>query len=68
MDDKNEKKDPFDGEYVGNIWGWKTTLWGLGLILVLLGMMVYRHIKMDVPFGEFENVDIMEQDTTTRND
>lgn len=46
-----DKKDPFDGEYIGNIWGWKFSLIGLGLILLLLAIMLYRHWKMDVPFG-----------------
>lgn len=48
---EKEKKDPFDGDYIGNIWGWKFSLWGLGLIIVLSGMMMYRHVVMGVPFG-----------------
>ena len=35
----------------GNIWGWKFSLYGLALILILLGLMIYRHIALDVPFG-----------------
>ncbi|MEL6865318.1 MAG: hypothetical protein AAFP19_12910 [Bacteroidota bacterium] len=31
-----ERKDPFDGEYIGNIWGWKFSLMSLALILTLL--------------------------------
>lgn len=46
-----DKKDPFDGDYIGNIWGWKFSLIGLILILLLFGLMVYRHLSMDVPFG-----------------
>lgn len=46
-----DKKDPFDGEYIGNIWGWKFSLIGLVLILLLLGLMVYRHWALGVPFG-----------------
>lgn len=49
-----DKKDPFDGEYIGNIWGWKFSMIGLVLILLLLGLMVYRHWAMGVPFGEEE--------------
>ena len=48
---EEEKKDPFDGDYIGNIWGWKFSLWGLGLIVFLLGMILYRHHVMGVPFG-----------------
>ncbi len=43
-------------EYPGNIWGWRTSLIGLVLILGLLGIMVYRHIVLDVPVG-FEDPD-----------
>lgn len=46
-----EQKDPFDGEYIGNIFGWKFSLLGLALILVLGSLMLYRHCAMDVPFG-----------------
>jgi hypothetical protein len=35
----------------GNIWGWKFSFYGLALILILLGLMVYRHISLGVPFG-----------------
>ncbi|MCB0585818.1 MAG: hypothetical protein KDD06_10910 [Phaeodactylibacter sp.] len=51
MSDKEEKKDPFDGEYIGNIWGWKFSLFGAVLILVLLAIIAYRHYTMDVPLG-----------------
>lgn len=46
-----ERKDPFDGEYVGNIWGWKFSWFGLALILLFTAIMLYRHWKMGVPFG-----------------
>jgi hypothetical protein len=46
-----DKKDPFDGEYIGNIFGWKFSIIGLILILLLGGLMLYRHCAMDVPFG-----------------
>ena len=48
---KEEKKDPFDGDYIGNIWGWKFSYLGLGMIVFLLGIMAYRHYTMGVPFG-----------------
>jgi len=40
-----------DGDYIGNIWGWKISYLGLALILIMLAMMIYRHIAMDKPFG-----------------
>ncbi len=39
-------------EYVGNIWGWKFSLFGLALIVFLSGLMIYRHYTLGVPFGE----------------
>ncbi|MCB0581504.1 MAG: hypothetical protein KDD10_19615 [Phaeodactylibacter sp.] len=51
MSDKEEKKDPFDGDYVGNIWGWKFSLFGAALILLLLVVIAYRHYTLDVPLG-----------------
>lgn len=35
----------------GNIWGWKFSIYGLVLILILMGLMIYRHISLGVPFG-----------------
>lgn len=47
----NNRKDPAEREYIGNIWGWKFSLFSLGLILFLGGIMLYRHISLGVPFG-----------------
>lgn len=35
----------------GNIWGWKFTNIGLVFMSALILIAVYRHWKMDVPFG-----------------
>ena len=51
MSDKSERKDPFDGEYIGNIWGWKFSLFGGAVIVLLLALVIYRHQTMDVPLG-----------------
>ncbi len=51
MSEKEEKKDPFDGEYIGNIWGWKFSIFGAVLILLLLAVIAYRHYTLDVPLG-----------------
>ncbi|MDX1666358.1 MAG: hypothetical protein R3350_03980 [Saprospiraceae bacterium] len=51
MEEENKNRDPFDGEYIGNIWGWRISLIGLALIVVLGGIMIYRHQTLDVPFG-----------------
>ncbi len=46
------KKDPMDGEYIGNIWGWKFSMFGLVIILLMLGIMAYRHYALDVPLNQ----------------
>ncbi|MCB0689505.1 MAG: hypothetical protein KDC53_23360 [Saprospiraceae bacterium] len=37
-----EQKD----EYLGNIWGWKISFMGLGLILFMLGLMWFRSCQI----------------------
>ena len=44
-------KDPFDGEYMGNIFGRNFTIFGIILLLLVGGTILYRHIVLDVPFG-----------------
>jgi hypothetical protein len=56
MSKKKESRDPFDGEYVGNIWGWKFSLMGGAVILFLLSVAMYRHYSLDVPIGFDEPV------------
>ncbi|MFT7121340.1 MAG: hypothetical protein ACJAZ9_001518 [Neolewinella sp.] len=46
-----DKKDPYDGEYVGNIFGWKISFIGLFVISSITALAAYRHITMDVPLG-----------------
>ncbi len=67
--DGDERKDPFDGEYVGNIWGWRFSLLGLALIVVMAGIMVYRHISLGIPFGEQAPVETrIDPDSTVMRD
>ena len=51
----NEKRDPFDGEYIGRIFSNKTILYGGLLILFFTALAVYRHWALDVPFGMEES-------------
>jgi hypothetical protein len=51
----SDKRDPFDGDYIGNIFGRKLTIYGAILILFFTGIAVYRHWKLDVPFGMEES-------------
>ena len=59
---KKEYKDPYDGEYIGNIWGWKFSYYGLGLILVMLLLVGVRYCQVgkiwkDAPTREFELIE-----------
>ncbi len=38
-----ERDEQFDKEYLGNIWGWKFSFFGLILILTLVFAMWYKH-------------------------
>lgn len=57
-------RDPFDGEYIGNIWGWKYSLIGAAIILFFLTLMIYRHYTLGVSFGgtpeEVEKMELVE--------
>ena len=46
-----EERDRFDGDYVGNIFGWKLSMIGLVVIVLFSALIVYRHYALDVPFG-----------------
>lgn len=64
MSDSNNsesKRDPFDGPYVGNIWGKRMTIYGGIFLLVMLAIMLYRHWAMDAPFGMDEAQPTFEQ-------
>lgn len=70
MEEEKKFKDPFDGEYIGNIWGWKFSFIGLGVILFMFGLIVYRHYTLDVPVG-FEDplkTETTIDSTTTKNE
>lgn len=43
MVEKNDTRptDPND-DYIGNMWGWKFSIFSLFLILLTLGVMIYR--------------------------
>lgn len=48
---ETEARDPYDGEYIGNVFGWKISLIGLGVILFFVALAAYRHYSLDVPVG-----------------
>ncbi|NND31030.1 MAG: hypothetical protein HKN76_00475 [Saprospiraceae bacterium] len=43
-----EQKD----EYLGNMWGWKFSLFGLGLILLMLALMSYKYCQIKAETGQ----------------
>ena len=46
----SEARDPHDGDYLGNIWGWNLTRKLLVFLIVLGGIAVYRAYYLDVDF------------------
>lgn len=74
--DKNQKKkdriklwDDWDGEYVGNIWGWKFSFFGLGLIICMLLFMFFRYQSLEVkPDNIFQPNTVKEQPVSTAKD
>ncbi len=45
---QNDEENP---EYIGNMFGWRISIIGAIVILLLGGLIIYRHITMGVPFG-----------------
>ncbi len=46
-EDQEERKDPFDGDYIGNIWGWRMSFMGLGIIVFMFAVLGIRILVMD---------------------
>lgn len=64
MSEQPEKRDPYDGDYVGNIWGWRISLIGAAVIVLLSAFAAYRHYTLDVPFGMEDPEQVEEQSAT----
>lgn len=60
-----DRKDPYDGEYIGNIWGWRNSFIGLGVILFMLGVLGIRAVTMDPLPIEQEGVENRDSLDTT---
>lgn len=46
-----QQRDPHDGDYIGNIFGWKLSMIGL-VVIIGLGLLIgIRHYLLDVPVG-----------------
>lgn len=47
-------EEPDQESYMGNIWGWKFSIFGLILILLFVGLLVYRYLVLGVSINETE--------------
>ena len=56
----SERRDPHDGDYIGNIFGRRLTIISAIVVLTFTGFALYRHWALGVPFG-LEDPDAMEQ-------
>lgn len=63
-EEQEERKDPYDGEYIGNIWGWRNSFIGLGVILFMLAVLGIRAVTMDPLPEEGQTVDPTEAEQT----
>lgn len=50
MEHKENNTDNEEVEYLGNMWGWRLSFIGLGLIVFLVGIMVYRNKVLGVTY------------------
>lgn len=51
----NEKKstsEENEDEYIGNMWGWKFSLFGLALMILLFVLMLVRKCQVEAETGE----------------
>lgn len=47
-------QEPTEEEYIGNIWGWKFSLFGLLLIVLFCLLLAYRYFVMGISITERE--------------
>ncbi len=67
MSDKNKKPhflDEYDGEYLGNIWGWKFSFISLAVITILSLYVLYRYSTQEVPKEPTHQELIINKDST----
>lgn len=68
MSDKNKRPhflDEFDnGEYLGNIWGWKFSFISLAVITILSLYVLYRYSTQEVPNEPTHQELIIKKDST----
>ena len=52
---------PEEGEYLGNIFGWKISFIGLGVILLCVGIIAYGHMTGQIDYRTGKSIDRTEQ-------
>lgn len=67
MSDKKNKKPHFldeydDGQYLGNIWGWKFSFISLAVIIILSIYVVYSYATQEVPIEPTHQEPIQKND------
>lgn len=51
---KQLTEEPSQESYMGNIWGWKFSIFGLILILLFVGLLAYRYLVLGISINESE--------------
>ncbi len=62
MKDQDKKKqsyfDPFDGEYIGNIWGWRNSYIALAFLLFMMGLAAINYDPDKVSTAEPKPIEV----------
>ena len=67
QEENKEKRDPFDGDYIGNIWGWKFSFIGLGMIVFFGAIILYREMTVGEEFRQRQQQEQLMQPDSTNN-
>ena len=64
MKNNRDTNDEFEGEYIGNMWGWRFSYFSLGLILLFSILIGIRYCQT----GEFPHPDRAEPIESVQKD
>ena len=54
-------RDPHDGEYIGNIFGWRISIIGAIVILAFWGLIAFRYFVYDIPITFDDQLELEEE-------
>ena len=57
----DEQRDPHDGEYIGNIFGWRISAIGAVVILAFCALIAFRYYAYGVPIAFDDQLEIEEE-------